>query len=51
MSTANELLTLRKPAACGVGITYQFSQYYPGENVFVSAAGRWITSDCVFTLW
>ncbi|OBZ73541.1 hypothetical protein A0H81_05882 [Grifola frondosa] len=36
--------------ACGVGITYQFTQYFPGENVFVSAAGRWITSDCVFTL-
>lgn len=38
-------------SACGIGITYQFTQYYPGENVFVSVAGRWITSDCVFTLW
>ncbi|KZT01339.1 uncharacterized protein LAESUDRAFT_664142 [Laetiporus sulphureus 93-53] len=44
------LCTLAGLTACGVGITYQFTQYYPGENVFVSAAGRWITSDCVFTL-
>ncbi|EPS94468.1 hypothetical protein FOMPIDRAFT_1134324 [Fomitopsis schrenkii] len=44
------LCTLGGLTACGVGITYQFSQYYPGENVFVSEAGRWITSDCVFTL-
>jgi hypothetical protein len=36
---------------CGVGITYQFTQYKPGENVFLSVAGRWITSDAVFTLW
>ncbi|TFY55054.1 hypothetical protein EVJ58_g8491 [Rhodofomes roseus] len=44
------LCTLAGLTACGVGITYQFTQYWPGENVFVSQAGRWITSDCVFTL-
>ncbi|KAH9934353.1 uncharacterized protein B0H18DRAFT_556634 [Fomitopsis serialis] len=44
------LCTLAGLTACGVGITYQFTQYYPGENVFVSQAGRWITSDCAFTL-
>ncbi|KIY50807.1 hypothetical protein FISHEDRAFT_37920 [Fistulina hepatica ATCC 64428] len=37
--------------ACGVGVTYQFSQYYIGLNVFNSSAGRWITSDCVLTLF
>ncbi|KZT01335.1 uncharacterized protein LAESUDRAFT_686826 [Laetiporus sulphureus 93-53] len=44
------LCTLVGLTVCGVGITYQFSQYDPGEDVFLSAAGRWITSDCVFTL-
>ncbi|KAF7371385.1 hypothetical protein MSAN_00775000 [Mycena sanguinolenta] len=37
-------------AASGAGITYQFTQYKPGQNVFLSEAGRWITSDTVFTL-
>ncbi|KAJ6461695.1 hypothetical protein C8R45DRAFT_841932 [Mycena sanguinolenta] len=37
-------------AASGVGITYQFTQYKPGQNVFLSEAGRWITSDTAFTL-
>ncbi|KAF7352572.1 hypothetical protein MVEN_01222500 [Mycena venus] len=37
-------------AVCGGGITYQLSQYTPGENIFITAAGRWITSDTVFTL-
>ncbi|KAF7371388.1 hypothetical protein MSAN_00775300 [Mycena sanguinolenta] len=36
--------------ASGVGITYQFTRYKPGQNVFLSEAGRWITSDTVFTL-
>ncbi|TFK38856.1 hypothetical protein BDQ12DRAFT_682617 [Crucibulum laeve] len=44
------ICTLMGLTACGVGITYQFTQYKPGENVFLSVAGRWITSDCVFTL-
>ncbi|KAF8990611.1 hypothetical protein BDQ17DRAFT_1255653 [Cyathus striatus] len=42
--------TLIGLTVCGIGITYQFTQYKPGEDVFLSAAGRWITSDCVFTL-
>ncbi|KAJ6461689.1 hypothetical protein C8R45DRAFT_1027744 [Mycena sanguinolenta] len=37
-------------AASGAGITYQFTQYKPGQDVFLSEAGRWITSDTVFTL-
>ncbi|KAF8213915.1 hypothetical protein K438DRAFT_1563866 [Mycena galopus ATCC 62051] len=37
-------------AICGGGITYQLSQYTPGENIFATAAGRWITSDTAFTL-
>ncbi|KAH7906259.1 hypothetical protein BJ138DRAFT_1163063 [Hygrophoropsis aurantiaca] len=44
------LCTLLGLTVCGIGITYQFTQYTPGENVFLSQAGRWITSDCVFTL-
>ncbi|KAF8161948.1 hypothetical protein K438DRAFT_1686197 [Mycena galopus ATCC 62051] len=44
------LCTLMGLTVCGVGITYQFTQYKPGQNVFLSEAGRWITSDAVFTL-
>ncbi|PBL02837.1 hypothetical protein ARMGADRAFT_1006162 [Armillaria gallica] len=44
------LLTLAGLTVCGIGITYQFTQYFPGLDVFASEAGRWITSDCVFTL-
>ncbi|KAF7299449.1 hypothetical protein MIND_00894800 [Mycena indigotica] len=44
------LSTLLGLTVCGVGITYQFTQYKPGQNVFLSEAGRWITSDAVFTL-
>ncbi|KAJ7464986.1 hypothetical protein B0H11DRAFT_2050418, partial [Mycena galericulata] len=44
------MCTLVGLTACGVGITYQFTQYKPGQNVFLSEAGRWITSDAVFTL-
>ncbi|KAK0480493.1 hypothetical protein EDD18DRAFT_1312327 [Armillaria luteobubalina] len=42
--------TLVGLAVCGVGITYQFAKYTPGQDVFATVAGRWITSDCVFTL-
>ncbi|KAJ4476519.1 hypothetical protein C8R41DRAFT_887287 [Lentinula lateritia] len=44
------LFSLLGLTVCGVGITYQFTQYVPGMDVFESEAGRWITSDCVFTL-
>jgi len=44
------ICTLVGLTVCGIGITYQFTQYRPGENVFLSEAGRWITSDCIFTL-
>ncbi|KAF5371760.1 hypothetical protein D9758_003564 [Tetrapyrgos nigripes] len=44
------LLTLAGLTVCGIGITYQFTQYFPGLDVFNSDAGRWITSDCAFTL-
>ncbi|KAH7904996.1 hypothetical protein BJ138DRAFT_1165566 [Hygrophoropsis aurantiaca] len=42
--------TLLGLAVCCIGITYQFTKYTPGENVFLSQAGRWITSNCVFTI-
>ncbi|KAJ7083261.1 hypothetical protein C8R44DRAFT_822626 [Mycena epipterygia] len=44
------MCTLLGLTVCGVAVTYQFSQYQPGQNVFLSEAGRWITSDTVFTL-
>ncbi|EGN93445.1 hypothetical protein SERLA73DRAFT_189617 [Serpula lacrymans var. lacrymans S7.3] len=44
------LCTLIGLTICGVGITYQFTQYHIGEDVFLTQAGRWITSDCVFTI-
>ncbi|EGN93493.1 hypothetical protein SERLA73DRAFT_97834 [Serpula lacrymans var. lacrymans S7.3] len=34
----------------GIGITYQFSRYTPTESIFIFRAGRWISSECVFTL-
>ncbi|KAJ7309276.1 hypothetical protein DFH08DRAFT_899426 [Mycena albidolilacea] len=43
------LFTLAGLTACGAGITYQFTQYKPGQDVFSSKAGRWITSNAVFT--
>ncbi|KAF7324333.1 hypothetical protein MSAN_02524200 [Mycena sanguinolenta] len=33
----------------GAGITYQFTRYKPGQTVFLSEAGRWITAETVFT--
>ncbi|KAF7371372.1 hypothetical protein MSAN_00773600 [Mycena sanguinolenta] len=44
------IATLVGLAVSGAGITYQFTQYRPGQNVFLSEAGRWITSATVFTL-
>ncbi|KZT05781.1 uncharacterized protein LAESUDRAFT_655170 [Laetiporus sulphureus 93-53] len=35
---------------CGYGSTYQLTRMHIGEDIFVSAAGRWLTSNCVFTL-
>ncbi|KZT73701.1 hypothetical protein DAEQUDRAFT_703475 [Daedalea quercina L-15889] len=35
--------------ACGTGVCWQFAVYTLGEDVFETSAGRWITSDCVFT--
>ncbi|EPT05573.1 hypothetical protein FOMPIDRAFT_1110757 [Fomitopsis schrenkii] len=35
--------------ACGTGVCWQFAIYTLGEDVFETSAGRWITSDCVFT--
>ncbi|KAI0729490.1 hypothetical protein C8Q72DRAFT_777826 [Fomitopsis betulina] len=36
-------------AVCGSAICWQFAHYTLGEDVFETAAGRWITSDCVFS--
>ncbi|THV08182.1 hypothetical protein K435DRAFT_740107 [Dendrothele bispora CBS 962.96] len=34
----------------GVGITYQVTQVFPGEQLYESSTNRWVTGDCVFTL-
>ncbi|KAJ6447632.1 hypothetical protein C8R45DRAFT_1057447 [Mycena sanguinolenta] len=44
------IATLVGLAVSSTGLTYQFTQYRPGKNVFLSSAGRWITSATVFTL-
>ncbi|TFK37421.1 hypothetical protein BDQ12DRAFT_750907, partial [Crucibulum laeve] len=44
------IFTLFGAAVCGIGITYQITQYKRGENVFISQAGHWITSLCVSML-
>ncbi|KAJ7639704.1 hypothetical protein DFH06DRAFT_1217648 [Mycena polygramma] len=44
------LCTLVGLLVTGVGLTYQFTQPIPDDNVFLSVAGRWITSNCVFIL-
>jgi len=43
------LLTWLGLIVCGAGVCWQFAEYKFGEDVFTSLAGRWITSDCVFT--
>ncbi|KAJ6461676.1 hypothetical protein C8R45DRAFT_841956 [Mycena sanguinolenta] len=45
------IATLSGLAVSGAGLTYQFSQYRPGQTVFLSEAGRWINTATVFTLW
>lgn len=42
---------LMRTLVSGIGITYQLTQYIPGQNVFLTKAARWITSLCVLTLW
>ncbi|KAJ6451268.1 hypothetical protein C8R45DRAFT_883357 [Mycena sanguinolenta] len=44
------IATLMGLAASGAGITYQFTQYNPGQNVFLTEAGRWISSETALTL-
>ncbi|KZT63170.1 hypothetical protein DAEQUDRAFT_185255 [Daedalea quercina L-15889] len=43
------ILTWLALVACGIALCWQFAHYTLGENVFNSAAGHWITSDCVFS--
>ncbi|TFK34262.1 hypothetical protein BDQ12DRAFT_613811 [Crucibulum laeve] len=44
------IFTLFGAVACGIGTTYQFTQYKPGENISTSQAGHWIMSLFVATL-
>ncbi|CCM01517.1 uncharacterized protein FIBRA_03573 [Fibroporia radiculosa] len=44
------LCTLLGLIACGIGLIYQFTRFKVGQDVFISALGRWLTSDAVFTL-
>lgn len=43
------VLTAEASLVCGSAICWQFAHYTLGEDVFETAAGRWITSDCVFS--
>ncbi|TFK38844.1 hypothetical protein BDQ12DRAFT_682592 [Crucibulum laeve] len=43
------ICTLMGLTACGVGVTYQLTQFKPGENVF-PVISVWIMSDYAFTL-
>ncbi|KZT01978.1 uncharacterized protein LAESUDRAFT_730689 [Laetiporus sulphureus 93-53] len=44
------ICTLLGLTVCGIGVTYQLSQFHLGENIFATAAGRWITCNCVFSM-
>ncbi|KAF4612669.1 hypothetical protein D9613_011881 [Agrocybe pediades] len=44
------LSTLVGLMVCGSGITYQFSIFPLGNDVFTSVAGRWITSSTVLSM-
>ncbi|KAF9543986.1 hypothetical protein CPC08DRAFT_700414 [Agrocybe pediades] len=44
------LCSLAGLLVCGVGITYQFSVFLPGADVFTSVAGKWIASNLSFTI-
>ena len=38
-------------AVCAIGSIYASALSKPGEDIFATATGRWITANCVFTLW
>lgn len=44
------ICTLIGLTACAIGVIYQESMLKPGEDIFISATGRWITANCVLTL-
>ncbi|KZT05791.1 uncharacterized protein LAESUDRAFT_655097 [Laetiporus sulphureus 93-53] len=44
------LCTLVGLTVCGVGTVYQMTTFRLGENVFVTALGRWLNSSCAFSL-
>ncbi|PCH34861.1 hypothetical protein WOLCODRAFT_79122 [Wolfiporia cocos MD-104 SS10] len=35
---------------CGVGVTYQFAKFVPGDVIFETVSARWMNSDAAFTL-
>ena len=41
----------RTCAVCAIGSIYASALSKPGEDIFATATGRWITANCVFTLW
>ncbi|KZT71226.1 hypothetical protein DAEQUDRAFT_810186 [Daedalea quercina L-15889] len=48
--TVFPLSTLIGLIVCAVGSIYASALSKPGENIFATATGRWITANCVFTL-
>ncbi|KAH9923869.1 uncharacterized protein B0H18DRAFT_1013828 [Fomitopsis serialis] len=48
--TVFPISTLIGLVVCAVGSIYRAAMSKPGENIFATATGRWITANCVFTL-
>ncbi|KAJ7312707.1 hypothetical protein DFH08DRAFT_896499 [Mycena albidolilacea] len=44
------LCTLFGLLVSGVGVTYEFSRYAPGDEVWPVVADHWIIADCAFTI-
>ncbi|KIK67734.1 hypothetical protein GYMLUDRAFT_36485 [Collybiopsis luxurians FD-317 M1] len=44
------VMTLTGLLVCGIGLPVQLASFAPNLTIFANQAGRWITSDCVFTL-
>ncbi|KAH9838016.1 uncharacterized protein C8Q71DRAFT_796358 [Rhodofomes roseus] len=45
------LSTLIGLVVCAIGSIYASALSKPNEDIFASATGRWISANCVFTLW
>ncbi|KAJ4469881.1 hypothetical protein J3R30DRAFT_3303297 [Lentinula aciculospora] len=44
------IFTLIGLTVCGIGLPVQLASFTPDLTIFANQAGRWILSDCIFTL-